>query len=341
MTFSVPFEGDVSESQDETQLIAGVAASSAADVLRVTHRLGPQDRKTLKAMLLHLGYREDSFFGPRENVAQFSLHDSAKAASDRVGEKSGTTPQKLNGASTSTRTSSAVPSELEREGQRAPLPPDWLRDTVSFTVPIDFRPAYRERILPLLEPRHQRALILRMGSKSEPIGEIDFARLVIEVARQKAIDRAPRKQIASVRAGLYLLIDISPSMQPFFLDAQGLVENVQATVGREAVEVGYFHHCPLRGLFNPETGGRLPWRSRPPGQSVIVVTDFGAGRFADMLLQQARPSEWAAFTERLRRRSNVLTVLTPYPKHRLPAEIVLRLRVVSWNRDVGIRSIEQ
>ncbi len=332
---------DISELADEAELIAGPAACSTGDVLRVIHQLGPRDRTTLQAILLHLGYCNDPLFASPENMAHFAQQDSAKVASDRLNKKGETAPQRLDEASTSTKSSNAVPSELERDGERAPPPPDWLHDTVSFTVPVDFRPAYREPILSLLEPRRQRALILRMGSKSEPTGEIDFERLVVKAARQEVVDRVPRKRTASVRAGLRLLIDISPSMQPFFFDAQDLAENVQATVGREAVTVGYFYHCPLRGLFNSQTGGRLPWRYPPPGQSVIVVTDFGASRFAELVLQHARPSEWGTLAGRLRRRGSILTVLTPYPKNRLPAEITLGLRLVSWNRDIGIRTIEQ
>src|SRR5262249_32930540 len=106
--------------------------------------------------------------------------------------------------------------------------------------------------------------------------------------------------------------------------------------GRDRMSIMNFVGCPSRGVIHWNDGRPTSYRFPPPGQPVLALTDLGlfqaCGRRISLF-------EWTEFESQLRRRRSPLIILFPGAAHRLPKEVVSRLRVLPLDRGTGVRGV--
>lgn len=312
-------------------------SSGLDDVLTVVARLRPRDGDILERILRHLGYveRPAALRGDAGRARTPSAADSSPAPRAKPLEQRRTMKEEPRAS----EARKPIRSQLEHESGAAEAP-QWLHETVPYPVPADFRPAYRLPMEPLFDPRRSRALVQRMVSKSLPVGPIDVAQVVRRAARLAPLATLPRRPRDDLRMGVQLLLDIGPAMQPYAQDVAAFAAEVVSVAGHAGTEICCFRNAPLRGVIPP--GGWLPeeYRLPAPGIPVIALTELGLAAVPGRTDMPPRPDEWLALAESLRRRQSPLTVLTPYPRHRLPAGMAAKMRILSWDRGLGVRGVE-
>ncbi|WP_217577704.1 hypothetical protein [Mesorhizobium sp. GbtcB19] len=328
------------QARDDTAEISpglqpGPAVSSFADVLAVVQRLQPSSPLMLDAILRCLGYVDRDL--ETAATASRSARSSVSGSSATMAAGQATPLRRREHDQTSQSASrKPVPSLFAMEGGSSE-PPQWLYETVAFHAPEIFRPAYRQKIEPLLDPRRSRAILQMISSRRMRVGPLDIRDITRHAAQQKPLARLPRLPAETLRSGVQLLIDIGPSMEPFSQDTNALVIDVMSIVGAGA-EIRYFRACPLRGVLDAETGLTVRYDPPPQGRPVLVATDLGIGGALGGL-PRSRPAEWRMFGDTLRRRGSAVTVLVPYPQRRLPTWSPATLRVLGWDRSLSVRAV--
>lgn len=181
----------------------------------------------------------------------------------------------------------------------------------------------------LFRPEWSRTLVTTLAARRLPGRAIDEARLVHELAHGYPLSRVPRLSRWTLALGVQLLIDVSPGMEPFAADQIALSERFAEAVGEAHIEEWLFADCPLRGVFG-DTDSEV-WRAPQPGVPVIAVSDLGLGAPPDHLAR-AGVREWLELADQLAARGSRLTVLSPWPRARVPAALAERIALVEWDR---------
>jgi hypothetical protein len=302
-----------------------------ADVLRAWGRLDARDHETRAAIAALLGF---------ELAAPRAKQPRRKGGSgEGGGGTTSTTEQVGRGASGPTTVPRPVRTELVDDDEEpapgagaetnAPIRPVWLSGAPmppagAWTPPP--RP-------PLLHPVRTRALVAGFTSVPLPRGEIDVERLVEELVSLRSVSTLPRLLVPSVVAGVQLLLDVGPGMEPFVGDLQDLAASVRAVVGRDAVETHRFTALP--GRFGPSLVARRPYAFPSAGTPVLAATDLGIGGVGG-----ASADDWAGFAVDVRRATgHRLVVLVPYSRARWPAEVAREAQLLEWDRSTTPQTV--
>lgn len=162
-----------------------------------------------------------------------------------------------------------------------------------------------------------------------PSGELDIESAVDACARLIGFDQLPETMSIAVHAGADVLVDVSPALAPFGDDLIQFLETVRQ-IGGYAVRIGYFEHCPSRGVLFDEAGEET---YRPAHARVVIVGAFGA---APLRARSAGPREWL---EALNTMPAGVTVigLTPFPSTVRLAHPSRRL--VRWSEHTNYASV--
>lgn len=103
--------------------------------------------------------------------------------------------------------------------------------------------------------------------------EIDFRKLERYVVQEEFFTQLPFKTRTKLVKGVYVLLDRSESMQPFWRDQAELIKRLHRMLGTELVQFSWFEYDP--------NSRHILWRN--PRQfrietPVLLVTDFGRGK---------------------------------------------------------------
>lgn len=231
-------------------------------------------------------------------------------------------------------------ARAQDEGQREPAPlprfesPTRGERTDTGLPRADARPRDEETFI--LEPRPLvplRSLVIiwrryRAAMRAGPKVDLDVAATVAEQCRRGYLAEPVLVPARRNQARLVLLIDVSPSMQPWEEFSQTLVESLkQGRLGRDAVY--YFHNSPHARLYGSATLSD-PFTleealQRHESSTLMLVGDAGAARGAR---NAARAEETAAFWKAVRERWHPAVWMNPMPRARwagTTAEAVSRL----------------
>ncbi|MEZ5609809.1 MAG: hypothetical protein R3E45_05095 [Rhodocyclaceae bacterium] len=190
----------------------------------------------------------------------------------------------------------------------------------------------------LFRPEWARTLVTTLAARRLPGRAIDEARLVRELANGHPLRRIPRLRRWTLTLGVQLLIDVSPGMEAFAADQIALSERFVEAVGEAHMEEWLFADCPLRGVF--ADADDVAWRAPQPGVPVVAVSDLGLGAPPDHLAR-AGVQEWLDFAARLAARGSRLTVLSPWPRTRVPAALAEHIAFVEWDRPTSAAQVRR
>lgn len=249
-------------------------------------------------------------------------------------------PQPSTGADKDARTQDAAAgsTEAREPAEPAPLPrfesPTRGERTDTGLPRADARPRPEETFI--LEPRPLvplRSLVIiwrryRVAMRAGPKVELDLAATVAEQCRRGYLAEPVLVPARRNRARLVLLIDVSPSMQPWEEFSRTLVESLRRGRLGEA-HVYYFHNSPHERLYESATLSDPVTLKEALGRhassTLLIVSDAGAARGAR---NAARAAETAEFWKQTREQWLPAVWMNPMPRARWPgttAEPVARL----------------
>jgi hypothetical protein len=190
---------------------------------------------------------------------------------------------------------------------------------------------------PLFAPEWTPALLTEALGVRVPSGLYDIGGMVKLAATAQPLRelRYPRRTLSY---GVQVLIDMGPGMAPFAQDC-ALLRREVARIAGSGVQVMRFTGCPTRGAGQ----GPQPWggyRPPPAPTPVVVVTDLGLGG-QEFAADWVGVGEWLGFAAQLRRAGCRPIAFVPYPRSRIPPELVTALNVVEWDRPTTIQDVRQ
>ena len=183
------------------------------------------------------------------------------------------------------------------------------------------------KLKPLVPATQSRSFLWKAAAQDLPGDELDVDSLINDLAAG-VMPRFKTILAKSVRNGVQLLIDDSPSMVHFREDAREFLRHAQAIIGPALLETHYFQGTPGR-REQPEGGtGGNAFCVRRPGITVIIVSSFGASR------SRAHPrvsrAEWTRYLLELIHSGARVTCLCPFSPDKWPKIRHNRCRFVYW-----------
>ena len=218
--------------------------------------------------------------------------------------------------------------------------PEWVAASPQITVPAVPRAAvYEQSITPLFAPSRARALLSASAAIELPLGEPDVQSILRTVLRGEAFVSLPRQPVLSIGRGLQLLLDRGRAMEPYVRDVAALARAVLRLAGPERVEVIWFEGCPLYGVFGEDPFTSHDWRPPAPGVPALAVSNLDLGSSGIGAWSLVVPHDWEVVAERLAHRRSTLTAIVPHPLGRTSQRLRRLIRLVTWDRDTGIRRV--
>ena len=206
--------------------------------------------------------------------------------------------------------------------------PGWIEAAQPLAVP---RRSAEPPVAPLLAPEWTRGILAVALSMNLDDGPLDTERLVDAIARDEIPERLPRLPHRSLSAGVQMLIDMSPSMQPFRADLIDIVAQVRRLVGDDAATILRFAGSPLDGAG---PGRRATWRPyEPPAtpRPVLVVSDLGLGPEPTLATTPAT-WEWLRLYRLAQTARCPVVALTPQRAADVPRVLRRAMAIVEWDR---------
>ncbi|MFL6336587.1 MAG: VWA domain-containing protein [Pyrinomonadaceae bacterium] len=244
----------------------------------------------------------------------------------------------------------------QEEQEPAPLPrfesPTRGERTDTGLPRADARPRHDEAFI--LEPRPLiplRSLVIiwrryRAAMRAGPKVELDVAATVAEQCRRGYLAEPVLVPARRNQARLVLLIDVSPSMQPWEEFSRTLVESLRRGRLGEA-HVYYFHNSPHERLYESATlSDPVTLKEalvRHESSTLMLVSDAGAARGAR---NAERAEEAAEFWRRVREQWQPAVWMNPMPSsrwERTTAEAVsklTRLKMLELNEERLVTAVD-
>ena len=220
------------------------------------------------------------------------------------------------------------------EGRSSVAPPVWAGRGRRLEVASGEDPLQKVEPPPLLNPPTSRALLVAVASRQAAYGPVHFEQAVAALARAQPLANIPRRVLPTLRFGIQVLVDYSPSMLPFRADQQQVVRDLRKLIGQERLQVLRFEGLPWRaGPGTPRTW--RPYASPAPGTSVLLLSDLGLCR-GDTLEEVVPLSGWTAFADRLLRSGCRVAALVPHGPRLWPSLLRLRMQLFHWDRTTTV-----
>jgi hypothetical protein len=203
----------------------------------------------------------------------------------------------------------------------------------------EYQPLFAKPIEPLIEPRVARSVFSRIAGVRLLRGPIDVRAIVAARARGRLVSKLPRQPLATLAAGLELLIDVSTAMDPFREDTVQLIRQLRGVIGSERLSVRQFERCPSFGIEDDALGPPVPFLLPRSGVPILAATDLGIVRTRESE-RRFLAGAWRDLGRRAFAQGTPLTILTPYPRDRFGDRSLTRnLRTVVWDRGTGVRDV--
>lgn len=237
---------------------------------------------------------------------------------------------------TSPPSSASGEYELVSAGRSRPSVPAWLAEAAVLDFPSD-EPAYAAtlpNLEPLLAPTRTRAILSAAAATLTSDGPIDIEHVIAELAQRRLPAALPRLSVETLRRGVQILVDRSPSMQPFRRDADDLAARLRQIASQGFSEVLYFDEDPeLVDDTWPVRDGRAH-RMPPCGVPIILITDLRLRSLSEARLYARAP--WLRFAGAARRCRCPLLAFVPYPPHRWPSGLDGLITMLFWDRSTTV-----
>lgn len=282
----------------------------------------------------------------------FSLHSDPTPSAAKVGDtvqETSATEHDVADLRPDPALTHAPPRQTEPVVKRRPGASHWstrltpvgkeletLRSSVSAALGTGPAVAPEIEFLPLISPRYTARVVQAAASTDAGDGELDVEAVVDLLARRAPVTDWPLMASPSLLRGVQILVDIGESMTLFARDCVHLCDVIHATVGQHLVAETYFVGSPWRGTGAGTRGSWAPYAPPPPGTPVLILTDLDIpGRDSDGTDTEG----WIALRDLLLSRGSAMTVLVPFPRHRWPSELAVRLPIVEWDRSTSAASV--
>lgn len=189
--------------------------------------------------------------------------------------------------------------------------------------------------LPLFAPRSTTAVLHVLLSRVTPEGDLDVERAADHLARGLPLSEIPRRPLPTLRYGVQILADISPSMEPFARDVDDVIDQVRDLVGVAGTRVLRFAGCPSRGAGSGPRGTWRPYRPPQHGTRVLLLSSLGTvGPAFDP--HRGTEREWREILLRIRQHGCDTVALVPLPERFWPTWWQSCLRAVVWDRGTTV-----
>jgi hypothetical protein len=213
--------------------------------------------------------------------------------------------------------------------------PPWLSTATPFPIESTRYRASKLPLEPILAANKVRAILSTLLSTWVDEGGVDLPRMISVMARGEQFMQLHRLRTLTVRRGVQLLIDTSPSMSLFRRDALWLRRELHKVLSESKVDVRVFARCPIFGAGRPADDSWKPFRPPSAGTPILLITDLGIGAEDH---ERATPKEWNAFIDLTSAAGCPLLALNPYAPHRWPPGLARRITVVSWRRALSAQT---
>ncbi|MFF3379203.1 hypothetical protein ACFYXF_40400 [Streptomyces sp. NPDC002680] len=226
-------------------------------------------------------------------------------------------------------------SRLVAIGHRPPRRTGWPVDPLPAPRSTPAAEADAPPHLPLLAPRSTGAVLHALLSRVTPEGDPDVERAADHLARGLPLAEIPRRPLPTLRHGVQILADISPSMEPFARDVDDIIGQVRNLVGAAGTRVLRFADCPSRGAGPGPRGTWRPYRPPQHGTRVLLLSSLGTvGPAFDP--HRGTEREWREFLLRVRQHGCDTVALVPLPERLWPAWWQSCLWAVAWDRGTTV-----
>ena len=115
---------------------------------------------------------------------------------------------------------------------------------------------------PLFAPLQHRGIVSAALATRVAEGPLDVGRILRDLAALRPLRRVPRRSVPTLRRGVQVLVDISPAMAPYAVDADALAAAVREVAGVPRTEVLSSMRA-RRARCTAGAGARRPGRRRP------------------------------------------------------------------------------
>lgn len=203
--------------------------------------------------------------------------------------------------------------------------------------PLDLGPPAKTRIPtePLVPARWTRSLLVRGLTQSSPGTELDVDALLDCAARGQTPRRIPFRNEQTLRRGVVLLVDRTPSFAPFANDVEELLGPLRVVAGPALLGELAFEGDPQDGVYDLRSGEPQPYEHPLRGSTALVLGDLGA-----LSRRRRGNTDWVALGRRLRRAGVEPAALVPLNPKRLSREILGTWRVVPWGVRRGAAALD-
>jgi hypothetical protein len=216
-----------------------------------------------------------------------------------------------------------------RKGSGVFDPPEGLNES-SKTLDTESEPSSVAPTPPLFRRVVRRGILAATLSTLVPEGDLDTDRILRTICDGQPIERLPRLPRATMRRGVQVLLERSPSMDPFRQDQCDLVKALTDILTADRLEVLYFAASPFRGVGSGARSTWREWKPPPRGTPILAVTDLGIG---GPMIEEDRPSpgEWLRFARRAEIAEHLLIALVPYEVVRWPPTLARAMPIIHWS----------
>lgn len=194
------------------------------------------------------------------------------------------------------------------------------------------KPLTHQSILPesRLVPFVQNSLHLEQGQY------LDLTVLVKKLARLQILPRIPKAPRQVVSGRLYILLDASQRMRPFWDDLSEVAALIKRKYGRVGLEVRIIEACPPTRYSDWLSENSIPqaWQNFARPSTVLVLSDLGQLTVHDSLVRQ----QWLCFIQSLQQPTCRVYALSPISPEQQDLRFRKLLTQVLWNRNSLLKS---
>lgn len=192
-------------------------------------------------------------------------------------------------------------------------------------------PLAHQTILPesRLVPFVQNSLHLAQGQY------LDLNVLVKKLARLQTLHRLPKAPRQVVSGRLYVLLDASRRLRPFWDDMAEVAALIKRKYGRVGLELRVIEACPPTRYIDWLSVNSIPqaWQHFASPSTVLVLSDLGQLTEQDSLVRQ----QWLRFIQSLQQTTCRVYALSPVSPEQQDLRFRKWLTQVLWNRNSPLK----
>ncbi|MGY6274081.1 hypothetical protein [Methylomonas sp. MgM2] len=327
-----------------------ITPCSFADLIRVARslNLSAENADDLIALRRMMGFTEQE---PDSKAKKKPLTEQRRRNNNASGSDGGEQPADSNIAKpppkkTATteraqkdKTQKALPAVLQSDKSRPIGPPAWLGPEIQGQTDTEGmnKADLGKPYAPLFRQERARALLTELCSNLADSGKLNVRSTVRDIALGKPITKPIPVFYRRLRSKVYVLMDVSETMQPFAHDMQILIKQLLGLLGESRVAFFDFLYCPNRGV---RPAGLSDWAAfdwPEAGSLLVVISSLGVE--INPFIIPPTPIEWMEFGENAAKFKCPVVILNPYHPKRWPNYSHTVGRNIHWDLTTTVNSI--